>query len=42
MEYDLYTIIGGANVYTDFAMLKFKLTIIFLGTVGFSAHRDGR
>jgi len=29
-------------VCTEFKMLKVKVPIIFLGTVGFSPHRDGR
>lgn len=26
----------------EFELLRVKLPVIFLGTVGFSAHRDGR
>jgi len=29
-------------MYTEFEMLKAKVPIIFLGTVGFSLRRDGR
>ena len=41
-SHDLYTIIGDVDAYTNFEILKVKLPIIFLGTVGFSARRDGR
>jgi hypothetical protein len=29
-------------MYIEFEMLKVKVLIIFLGTVGFSLRRDGR
>jgi hypothetical protein len=29
-------------VYTEFEVLKVKVLIIFLGTVGFSLRREGR
>ena len=39
---DLYRIIVNINVCTDLSCLKVKVPLIFLGTVGFSALRDGR
>jgi hypothetical protein len=42
MERDLYKIIGDVDVYTKFDLLKVKVPIIFLGTVGFSPRWDGR
>ena len=42
MEYDLYKNIRYANVCTEFEMLEVKVPIVFFGTQGFSAHRDGR
>jgi hypothetical protein len=42
MEHDLYKNIGDIYVCTDFEILKVKVPIIFLGTVGFSLRRDGR
>ena len=42
MEHDLYKNMGDVGVRTDFEMLKVKVPIIFLGTVGFSLRRDGR
>ena len=41
-EHDLYKIVGDIYVYTDFKILKVKVPVIFLGTVGFSLRRDGR
>jgi hypothetical protein len=41
-EHDLYKIIGDINVCAEFEMLKIKVPIIFLGTVGFSPPREGR
>jgi hypothetical protein len=42
MEHDLDKNIGDVDVYTQFEMLKVKVPIIFLGTVGFSLLREGR
>jgi hypothetical protein len=42
MEHDLYKNIGYVYIYMEFEMLKVKVPIIFLGTVGFSPRRDGR
>jgi hypothetical protein len=42
MEYDLYKIIGNVDVCIEFELLEVKVPIIFLGTVGFSLHREGR
>lgn len=33
---------GDFDVCTEFEMLKVKVPIIFLGTVGFSSLREGR
>ena len=41
-EHNLLKIIGDIEVCTDFKMLKVKVPIIFFGTQGFSARRDGR
>jgi hypothetical protein len=41
-EHDLYKSIGDVNVCTEFEMLKVKVPINFLGTVGFSLRREGR
>ena len=41
-EHDLYKNIRDIDVCTEFEMLKVKVPIIFLGTVGFSPRRDGR
>jgi hypothetical protein len=41
-EYDLYKIIRTLDVCIEFELLKAKVPVIFLGTVGFSARRDGR
>jgi hypothetical protein len=41
-EYDLYKIIGTLDVCIEFKLLKVKVPVIFLGTVGFSARRDRR
>jgi hypothetical protein len=40
-ERDLHKNIGDVDVYTQFEMLKVKVPIIFLGTVGFSPPREG-
>jgi hypothetical protein len=40
-EYDLYKIIRTLDVCIEFELLKAKVPVIFLGTVGFSARRDG-
>jgi len=42
MEHDLCKNIRDIYVCTDFEILKVKVPIIFLGTVGFSLRRDGR
>jgi hypothetical protein len=42
IKHDLYKNIGDIYVYIDFEMLKVKVPIIFFGTEGFSARRDGR
>jgi len=42
MAFDLYKNIGDVNVCTEFKLLKVKVPMIFLGTVGFSPRRDGR
>jgi hypothetical protein len=36
MEHDLYENMRDIDVCTEFKMLKVKVPIIFLGTVGFS------
>jgi hypothetical protein len=41
-EHDLHKNMGDIDVYTEFEMLKVKVPIIFLGTVGFSLPREGR
>jgi hypothetical protein len=41
-EYNLQKIIRGIKVYINFRILKVKVPIIFFGTQGFSARRDGR
>ena len=41
-EHDLYKNIVDIDVCIEFEMLKVKVPIIFLGTVGFSLPRDGR
>ena len=41
-EHKLYKNIGDMYVCIDFEILKVKVPIIFLGTVGFSLCRDGR
>jgi hypothetical protein len=42
-EHDLYKkYIRGNDLRIDFEMLKVKVPINFLGTVGFSLRRDGR
>jgi hypothetical protein len=42
IERNLYKEIGNINVCIEFEMLKIKVPIIFLGTVGFSLRREGR
>ncbi len=39
---DLYSLMVNINLRTDFELLEVKVSLIFLGTVGFSARRDGR
>jgi hypothetical protein len=41
-KHDLYKNIGDIDVCIEFEMLKVKVPIIFLGTVGFSLLRDRR
>jgi len=41
-EHDLYKAIGNTGVCIEFELLKVKVPIIFLGTVGFSLPREGR
>jgi hypothetical protein len=41
-ECRLYKNIGDVDVCTEFEVIKVKVPIIFLGTVGFSLPRDGR
>ena len=41
MEHNLLNIIIDIRVCTGFKTLKVKVPIIFFGTQGFSAHRDG-
>jgi hypothetical protein len=41
MEHDLYKNIENIYVCIDFEMLKVKVPIIFFGTQGFPARRDG-
>jgi hypothetical protein len=42
MGHDLYKNIGDIYVCIDFEILKVKVPIIFLSTVGFSLPREGR
>ena len=42
MEHNFYQNIGDADVCMEFELLKVKVPIIFLGTVGFSPPREGR
>jgi hypothetical protein len=42
IEYDLQKNIRDFDVCTKFDILKVKVPISFLGTVGFSLRRDGR
>ena len=42
MEHDFYTNIRAIDVCTEFDMFEVKVPIIFFGTPGFSARRDGR
>jgi len=39
-EYNLYNIIKNIDIYIEFKILKVKVPINFLGTVGFSLYRD--
>ena len=39
---DLYKVLRSLNVCIEFELLKVKVPVIFLGTVGFSARGDGR
>jgi hypothetical protein len=41
-EHDLYKTIGNIDVCIEFELLKVKVPIVFLGTVGFSPPREGR
>lgn len=41
-DYDLYKVSRTLNVCIDFELLKVKVSVIFLGTVGFLACRDER
>ncbi len=41
-EHDLYKNIEDFDACSEFEMLKVKVPIIFLGTVGFSLPREGR
>ncbi len=40
-EHNLYKYIGDINIYTEFKILKVRVPIIFLNTVGFSPLREG-
>jgi len=42
MEYNLQKIIKHIALCTDFTILEVKVSIIFSGTWGFPARRDGR
>ena len=42
IKYDLYETIKNINIYAESELLKVKVPIVFLGTVGFSLRRDGR
>ena len=42
IAHDLYSSIANIDVCTESELLKVKVPIIFLGTVGFSLRRDGR
>jgi hypothetical protein len=39
-EHDIYKSIGIINMYTESELLKVKVPMVFLGTVGFSLRRD--
>jgi len=41
-EYNLYKIIRYIDMCIKFELLKIKVSIIFLGMVGFSLRREGR
>jgi len=41
-EHDLYKNIEDFGACSEFEMLKVKVPIVFLGTVGFSLPREGR
>ena len=40
--HDLYRNMGHFKMFKEFELLKVKVPIIFLGTVGFSLLREGR
>jgi hypothetical protein len=42
IKQDLYSSLKDTKGFIKFKMLKFKVPTNFLGTVGFSLHRDGR
>jgi len=42
MERNLYKEVRDIDVYIEFEMLKVKVPIKFLGTVGFLPRREGR
>ena len=42
IAHGLYRTIGNINVCAEPELLKVKVLIVFLGTVGFSLRRDGR
>jgi hypothetical protein len=42
IEYDLYKENGDIDMCIDFEILKVKVPIRFLGTMGFSLRREGR
>jgi hypothetical protein len=42
IEHNLLKIIRDIKLCTDFKILQVKVPIIFFGTPGFSARRDGR
>lgn len=42
MKRDMYEEIRDIDLCIDFEVLKVKVSIIFLGTVGFSPRRDRR
>jgi hypothetical protein len=42
MEHNLYKNMGDIDMCTEFDMFEVKVSVIFLGTVGFSLRREGR